>query len=125
MTATAAATYLAWRIRCCGLDEFRGWYDAPMPYSERPGLTDFCDEADGAWCLKAVREGRCAHPCNLVKYDDIEEVIEMSRKEAEVQAIVKRLEPFTVDPESARRWREHIMAVAQQKRQPVLAGRGA
>ena len=123
VSTSPAALYDAWRIRCCDVDEFRGWYEVPMPYGEQPGLGEFCGEAEPGWCVRAAQAGKCSHRCNVVKLDDIEEVTQMAKKPDVIAGIIARLEPYTVDPESARRWREHLLADGREKREPLFAGR--
>lgn len=56
--------YARWRLRCASEGEFALWLLSARQEArrERRQLTrnDFCDQAEGSWCVAMRRGGRCA-----------------------------------------------------------------
>jgi hypothetical protein len=53
--------YEAWRIRCCGPEDFIPWFIGATAFKTwKVYRSKFCEEANANWCLDRQLAGQCA-----------------------------------------------------------------
>lgn len=58
----ARRDYERWRIRCCSLDDFTGWWRHARECAallHPPSKALYCDDADPCWCAEQKLAGLC------------------------------------------------------------------